>query len=259
MGTPVLTVCWSSPQLTSLSCDVEHPDMNNVKTTAIISLALLTVVTANREGGFVVRKKIKIPKNRDDSPGDSPREGRHLGLFTPLADLFLRLQCSPQQCLTNPTTARICCSRNFNLNCCFYNPGPPLYSSPAVTTPALWTPQAPFSLGLSVQLSQSEPSLEEIPHYIPPVDNHHQHQPLHGHHDHHKPGECPLPDTDYYNGPNYYHDTIPLVPGLGQSSLSYRSCSYDHDCRGDMKCCHLKVGHHKIVMHCRYPINRLHY
>ena len=46
--TPVLTVCWSSPQLTSLSCDVEHPDMNNVKTTAIISLALLTVVTANR-------------------------------------------------------------------------------------------------------------------------------------------------------------------------------------------------------------------
>ena len=46
--TPVLTVCWSSPQLTSLNCDVEHPDMNNVKTTAIISLALLTVVTANR-------------------------------------------------------------------------------------------------------------------------------------------------------------------------------------------------------------------
>merc|ERR1711953_1549237 len=158
MGTPVLTVCWSSPQLTSLSCDVEHPDMNNVKTTAIISLALLTVVTANREGGFVVRKKIKIPKNRDDSPGDSPREGRHLGLFTPLDDLFLRLQCSPQQCLTNPTTARICCSRNFNLNCCFYNPGPPLYSSPAVTTPALWTPQAPFSLGLSVQLSSQSPA-----------------------------------------------------------------------------------------------------
>ena len=111
---------------------------------------------------------------------------------------------------------------------------------------------APFSLGLSVQLSQADPVLEDIPHYRPPVDNHHHHQEHHQetHHDV-KPGVCPLPDTDYYNGPNHYHDTIPLVPGLGHDSLSYRSCSYDGDCRGNMKCCHLKVGHHEIIMHCR--------
>ena len=129
-------------------------------------------------------------------------------------------------------------------------------SSPTIWRPPVpLTPPAPFSLGLSLQLSQSEPALEDVPHYHPPEDNHHHHhhQPHH-HHDHRghdKPGDCPLPDTDYYNGPNHYHDQIPLVPGLGHNSLSHRSCSYDEDCRGNMKCCHLKVGHHKIVMHCR--------
>ena len=137
-------------------------------------------------------------------------------------------------------------------------------SSPAVGRPTIWRPAAPFSLGLSVQLSQSEPTLEDVPHYHPPEDNHHHHHHHQQHQQHQyyddrghdKPGECPLPDRDYYNGPNLYHDNIPLVPGLGHNSLSQRSCSYDEDCRGSMKCCHLKVGHHKIVMHCRYLSHR---
>ena len=37
---------------------------------------LLTVLTC-RERGFVVRKRIKIPLNRE-SEGETPREGRHL-------------------------------------------------------------------------------------------------------------------------------------------------------------------------------------
>ena len=29
------------------------------------------------------------------------------------------------------------------------------------------------------------------------------------------------------------------------------SCSYDEDCPGDQKCCHLKIGRHRIAMICR--------
>merc|ERR1711981_614520 len=151
---------------------------------AIFSISLVALTTT-RGGGVVVRKKIKIAKDRDDSAGDSAREGRHLGLFTPLAELYLRLQCSPYQCQTNPSTANICCARNFNLNCCLYNAGAlagPLYS--AVARPTIWRPPAPFSLGLSVQLSQSEPTLEDVPHYHPPEDNHHHHHQHHHHQQH---------------------------------------------------------------------------
>jgi len=49
-----------------------------INTLAIISISLVALTTT-RGGGVIVRKKIKIAMARDDSAGDSAREGRHLG------------------------------------------------------------------------------------------------------------------------------------------------------------------------------------
>lgn len=236
----------------------------------VFSLLLLTSVlslsvepeTQHGDGIRIVRKRIKVPNDRDE---ELPREGRHLGLLTPLADFYLRLQCSLPQCQASLATAQICCQRNFNLNCCYYiqshlyfTPSPPVSLRPK---PAYGLP---FSLGLSFELTQhqSEPLLPLNPprphrpsyHHDPPP--HHRDPPYYHPPHHYKPGSCPQPDRDYYNRPGYsqsVYDTIPNVPGHHSQTYSSFSCSYDDDCPNSQKCCHLKIGHHEIVMVCRYP------
>jgi len=247
----------------------------------VFSLILLTSVLSlsvdikDRDGIRIVRKRIKIPIRRENDE-ELTREGRNLGLLTPLADFYLKLQCSLPQCQASLSTAQICCQRNFNLNCCYYiqshlyfTPSPPVTQRPV---PAFGLP---FSLGLSFELTQRPH--ESLHPLGPPIPHHHdlhhdyQHDLQHDHHHdidhdlppphygsqhHRKPGSCPQPDRDYYNRPGYsqsIYDTIPRVPGYHSPHYSSFSCSYDDDCPRSQKCCHLKIGHHQIVMVCRHP------
>jgi len=221
----------------------------------------------------VVKKKVKVSSKLTDSDHELPREGRHLGILAPLADIYLKMQCSVIQCQASQSTAQICCNRNFNLNCCYFIQSLLYPSPPAVPLWSSSKPLLPFSLGLSLELTEHQipqqssltyypPYHQEVPifhehhHQEVPIyhEDHHQEVPIYHEHHHQKPGVCPQPDRDYYNRPGYhqdYYDDIPKVPGY--NSPNYGSCSYDEDCPRSQKCCHLKIGQHQIVMLCRYP------
>jgi len=203
-----------------------------------------------RDGIRVVKKKRKILSSSESN--DLPREGRHLGIFAPLADIYLRMQCSVLQCQASVSTAQICCNRNFNIDCCYHTQSH-LYFSPSPPLPTLWQkPALPFSLGVSFELTEHQEPVYQEHH----AHQHHEHHDYPDYHDQHypqhryKPGICPEPDRDYYNRPGFYDSggyNFPRVPG--SSDL----CSYDSECPGVQKCCHLAVGHHQITMLCRYP------
>ena len=86
--------------------------------------------------------------------------------------------------------------------------------SPSPPVP-LWSqskPLLPFSVGLSLELTEHQaPQQSLLPHY-PSVSHHHQEVPIYHEHHHQKPGVCPEPDRDYYNRPGYYQDYFDEIP-----------------------------------------------
>jgi len=181
-------------------------------------------------------------------------------------------------------TAQLCCVRNYNLGCCRYR------QAGFRPLPTILGVQ-PFSVGLSLGLKPSQqqfppvypfqqdhflPSNQYPPsQYDPPKydhnhnhdhdDHHHDHD--HQHHDYdddyhgsirplhnYKPGVCPHQDEDFYRGPIFHgvYNDIPIVPGTSYSASP--TCTYDTDCRGVRKCCHVRVSQHRLVMKCRNPL-----